>query len=67
MVKGGKPLLQNYTKFCVSLSIHYFKNMYSGIGSGVPLCLGPFEAGLSDKVVETVTDHSLLLIFHHCH
>jgi hypothetical protein len=49
----------NYIEFHVSLSNHYCKNMYSGIGSGIPLCLGLFEAGLSDKAVETVSDLSL--------
>ena len=48
------------------------KNIYSGTGSGIPLYLGLFEAGLSNKVVETVSDLSsyadlspLPLIYHY--
>ena len=51
--------IANYIEFHVSLSIDYYKNIYSGTGSGIPLYLGLFEAGLSDKVVETVSDLSL--------
>ena len=51
--------ITNYIKFHVSLTIPYYKNIYSGTGSCIPLYLGFFEAGLSDKVVETVSDLSL--------
>ena len=46
--------ITNYITFHVSLTIPYHKNIYSGTASGIPLYLGLFETGLSDKVVETV-------------
>ena len=51
--------IANYIEFHVSLSIHHYNNICSGTGSGIPLYLGLFEACLSDKVVETVSDLSL--------
>ena len=51
--------IANYIEFHVSLSIHYYNNIYSGTGSGIPLYLGLFEACLSGKVVETISDLSL--------
>jgi hypothetical protein len=54
-----KIKITNYIKFHVSLTIPYYKNIYSSTGSGIPLYLGFFETGLSDKVVEAVSDLSL--------
>ena len=51
--------ITNNIKFHVSLTIPYYKNIYSGTGSCIPLYLDFFEAGLSDKFVETVSDLSL--------
>jgi len=44
--------ITNFIKFHVYLTIPYYKNIYSGAGSGIPLYLGFFETGLSDKVVD---------------
>jgi hypothetical protein len=50
--------IANYIEFHVPLGIHYYKNIYSGTGSGIPCYLGIFEASLSDKVAETASDLS---------
>ena len=61
----------NYIEFHVSWLICLYKNIYSGTGSGIPLYLGLCGGGLSDKVVETVSDlsfadlPSLLLMLHY--